>query len=167
MIRRFARKAGFTIIEILIAIVVLVLGISGILALFPTAIESGNQTVEDTYTATITQSVVDAISVGLRESRYQWTDSTGRVWTYFLFNHDGVVDAPVSFPEDLARAGTDGDIWTKDYCIILPQLIYVHANHRGTLTIEECGQSTHSSLNKVFDVLRRRSAQEPSRQLWI
>ena len=52
-----ARRKGFTIIEILIAIVVLVLGITGIVALFPTAIESGNQTVEDTYSATITQSV--------------------------------------------------------------------------------------------------------------
>jgi len=118
-----ARRKGFTIIEILIAIVVLVLGITGIVALFPTAIESGNQTVEDTYSATITQSVVDAISVGLRESRYSYrTPPPGRVWTYFILNHDGVMDAPVRTPENfLDNDAAEGQIWRKDYCVVLPQ----------------------------------------------
>lgn len=116
-----ARRSGFTIIEILIAIVVLVLGITGIVALFPTAIESGNQTVEDTYSATITQSVVDAISVGLRESRYSHR-TTDRVWTYFILNHDGVMDAPVRTPENFVDPDpAEGQIWRKDYCVVLPQ----------------------------------------------
>lgn len=130
---RRPRGAAFTLIEILIAIVVLVLGITGIVALFPTAIDSGNRTVEDTYAATITQSVVDAISVGLRESRYTWTADSGagegRVWTYFVFNHDGVVDLAPGEPEDfesgrhtLAAGGEEADkIWTRDYCVVLPQ----------------------------------------------
>lgn len=119
--RHFARgRRAFTIIEILIAIVVLVLGITGIVALFPTAIESGNQTVEDTYAATVTQSVVDAISVGIRESRYSHrAPATNRVWTYFLLNHDGVMDDPVQTPE--AYADTTGKIWAKDFCVLLPQ----------------------------------------------
>ena len=59
------------------------LGITGILALFPTAIDSGNKTVEDSYSAAITQSVVDAIAVGLRESRYTWSaPTTGDLWTF-------------------------------------------------------------------------------------
>ncbi len=126
------RRVGFTIIEILIAIVVLVLGITGIVALFPTAIDAGNKTVEDTYAATITQSVVDAIAVGLRESRYTWRSGPGggedRVWTYFVFNHDGVVDPPPGEPEDFeeGRASTANgtvkdNIWQRDYCVILPQ----------------------------------------------
>lgn len=126
------RRVGFTIIEILIAIVVLVLGITGIVALFPTAIDSGNKTVEDTYAATITQSVVDAISVGLRESRYTWRSGPGggedRVWTYFVFNHDGVIDPPPGEPENFedgkAKAGNTtvrDNIWQRDYCVILPQ----------------------------------------------
>ncbi|MGE0713160.1 MAG: prepilin-type N-terminal cleavage/methylation domain-containing protein [Planctomycetota bacterium] len=128
--RRAYLRHGFTIIEILIAIVVLVLGITGIVALFPTAIESGNQTVEDTYSATITQSVVDAISVGLRESRYSFrtqpTYPADRVWTYFLLNHDGVIDAPVergssnpNGPEKFDDA--TNKLWEKDYVIVLPQ----------------------------------------------
>lgn len=118
--QKITRKRGFTIIEILIAIVVLVLGITGIVALFPTAIESGNQTVEDTYAATITQSVVDSISVGIRESRYSYRGpSTQRVWTYFLLNHDGVIDKPVTVPEDYAES--TGKIWARDYCVLLPQ----------------------------------------------
>src|SRR5436190_11847747 len=94
---------GFTILEILIAIVILVLGISGIVALFPTAIESGNQTVQDSYAAAITQSVVDAIAVGIRESRYRVRDSGGaaaRDWTYFIFDHDGVYDPMVASPQN-------------------------------------------------------------------
>lgn len=114
------RRRAFTIIEILIAIVVLVLGITGIVALFPTAIESGNQTVEDTYAATITQSVVDSISVGIRESRYSHrAPVTNRVWTYFLVNHDGVMDDPVETPE--VYTDPAGKIWAKDFCVLLPQ----------------------------------------------
>lgn len=124
MVLRSARRAGFTILEILIAIVVLVLGITGIIALFPTAIESGNKTVEDSYAAAITQSVVDALTVGVRESRY--TTTQGRVYTYFVFNHDGVLDQPPTSPHmfDAASVGGDkkqGALWRRDYCVILPR----------------------------------------------
>lgn len=120
MSRRQSRRRGFTLIEILIAIVVLVLGITGIVALFPTAIESGNQTVEDTYAATITQSVVDSISVGIRESRYSHRSAgTNRVWTYFLMNHDGVLFEAVETPEDYAD--TAAKLWARDFCVLLPQ----------------------------------------------
>lgn len=130
---RLARRA-FTIIEILIAIVVLVLGIVGIIALFPTAIDSGNKTIEDSYAAAITQSVVDAITVGLRESRYTYRPSSNVSWTYFVFNHDGVIDPPPSKPEDFtasqspyaytAPPGVTADkMWDKDYCIVLPQAV--------------------------------------------
>jgi len=146
------RRAGFTILEILIAIVVLSLGIVGIIALFPTAIESGNKTVEDSYAAAITQSVVDAITVGLRESRYNYrttTASSPRTWTYFIFNHDGVVDRLPLVPEDF-RDGKQGapaypgtypasiltknpsKVWDKDYCVVLPLPVTIGPNGAGT-----------------------------------
>ncbi len=114
------RSRGFTILEILISIVILVLGISGIVALFPTAIESGNQTVQDSYAAAITQSVVDAIAVGIRESRYRVSDGQNppRVWSYFIFDHDGVYDPMVPSPQAFAA---DPRISAADWCILLPQ----------------------------------------------
>jgi hypothetical protein len=89
-------------------------------ALFPTAIESGNQTVQDSYAAAITQSVVDAIRVDLDESRYRVSDGQNppRVWTYFIFNHDGVYDASVPSPQNFQA---DGNIAMADWCILLPQ----------------------------------------------
>lgn len=125
VLQRSARRAGFTILEILIAIVVLVLGITGIIALFPTAIESGNKTVEDSYAAAITQSVVDSLTVGVRESRYT-TSQGGRVYTYFVFNHDGVLDQAPTMPHQFNQVTTgagqkQGAMWRRDYCVILPQ----------------------------------------------
>lgn len=114
-------RAGFTLLEILIAIVVLVVGITGIVALFPTAIKSGNQTVVDSYASLITQSVVDAINVGMREARYQYTANVGagaENWEYFIFDHDGIQD-------DLNQAGVVPEnyltVYNKDFCILLPR----------------------------------------------
>lgn len=123
MLTRRRRRQGFTILEILIAIVVLVLGIMGIIALFPTAIESGNKTVEDSYAAAITQSVVDSITVGLRESRYQTSSSTatpGFSYTYFVFNHDGVID-PAPIPAEVEDyTHPTSKPWRADWCVVLP-----------------------------------------------
>jgi prepilin-type N-terminal cleavage/methylation domain-containing protein len=114
------RRRGFTILEILIAIVILVLGISGIVALFPTAIEAGNKTVEDCYAAAITQSVVDAIAVGIRVSQFRVLDRpvVGRAWKYFILNHDGVYDRMVKSPQNFQ---SDPNISHSDWCILLPQ----------------------------------------------
>ena len=119
---RRASARGFTLLEILIAIVILVVGISGIVALFPTAIDAGNQTVQDSYAAAITQSVMDALAVGIRESRYRVSDkgSPERIWTYFIFDHDGVYDRMSPSPQNYATDIT-GTIWGADWCILLPQ----------------------------------------------
>lgn len=119
MLRRQLSRA-FTLLEILIAIVILVVGITGIVALFPAAIKSGNQTVVDSYASLITQSVVDAINVGVRETRYRYAATpTADAWEYFIFDHDGVND-------DIHAAGAqDPSIYTQvadqDFCILLPR----------------------------------------------
>jgi len=121
--------------EILIAIVVLVLGITGIVALFPTAIDSGNQTVEDTYASEITLSVVDAVTVGIRESRYVYKASAAsRAWHYFIFNHDGIRDEISPTPHDYTSAGVQrydtasgsnvaAQLHQCDYTVVLPQAL--------------------------------------------
>lgn len=157
-------KRAFTIIEILIAIVVLVLGIVGIIALFPTAIDSGNKTIEDSYSAAITQSVVDAITVGLRESRYSYRATGGATWTYFVFNHDGVLDPPPRFPEQFTanqgnyaftpsppNPGT-GNIWDKDYCIVLPQAVSLSATGVGTSLITGANTAAQNEPNFLYPV---------------
>ncbi len=106
---------GFTILEILISIVVLVLGITGIVALFPTAIGSSKATVQDTYAASIAQSVIDAVKVGLRSAKYIHNADS-----YFIFSHDGVLDAAPTNPA-VYDDGTDKK-WQKDYCILLPRI---------------------------------------------
>ncbi|MEZ6187513.1 MAG: prepilin-type N-terminal cleavage/methylation domain-containing protein [Planctomycetota bacterium] len=128
-----ARLRGFTLMEILIAIVVLVLGITGIVALFPTAIDSGNQTVEDTYASEVTLSVVDAVTVGIRESRYVYKASAAsRAWHYFVFNHDGVQDAVPPAPHDYTSTPPGGPFSARDYAIVLPQALNLSGTGVGT-----------------------------------
>jgi hypothetical protein len=117
---KIKHRAAFTLMEILIAIVVLVVGITGIVALFPTAIKTGNQTVVDSYSSIITQSVVDAITVGMRETRYRLESGAGgntEPWEYFLFDHDGIQD-------DIEESGIVPEnydsVFRKDFCVLLP-----------------------------------------------
>lgn len=135
-------EAGFTLIEILIAMVILMVGLLGILAVFPTAMRSATRAVEDTYCAAISQSVVDAIRMGLRSMHAHFGD--GRA--FFIFDHDGVLydGRPLTNPQDwqsdlekdrqssmLSSPGHGGSfdmekpaslmtIQSRSYCILLP-----------------------------------------------
>ena len=108
MIRHLQEK-GFTILEILLAVVILTVGLLGLLAVFPVAMKSGKKAVETTNAVIIAQSVEQAIREGLSDHKAQSPD--GR-WTYFLFNHDGVTDRLPPKIED-ANPGSD-------YYILLP-----------------------------------------------
>lgn len=122
-------RGGFTLMEILIAMVVLMVGLCGIMAVFPHALKSANTTVEKSYAAAISQSVVDAIQLGLREMSTPYED-----WQAFVFDHDGCEDLDSdrdAFLRDLNLADLKshtGEITPqfrtllrKDYCILLPQ----------------------------------------------
>ncbi|MBN1421281.1 MAG: prepilin-type N-terminal cleavage/methylation domain-containing protein [Planctomycetes bacterium] len=107
------RRHGFTIMEILIATTILVVGLLGVLALFPAAIHTGKVAVEETTAAAIAKSVADAIRTGIRYRQH--TFSSGRaqeLYTFFIFEHDGVTATPPARPED---ANPDAD-----YFIVLP-----------------------------------------------
>ena len=107
---RSAREQGFTILEILLAVAILTLGLLGILALFPVAIESGKTSIEKTNAVLIAQSVEQAIREGLQHRKGQAKD--GR-FTYFIFQHDGVKD-PVPRLRTEAKS-------SEDYFILLPE----------------------------------------------
>ncbi len=104
-----SRQSGFTILEIMIATAILVVGLLGLLALFPVAMDSGRRTIEETSAVLIANSVEQAIRGGLRDRKGQSADGK---WTFFCFAHDGVED---SFPTRLSRARPGAD-----YYILLP-----------------------------------------------
>jgi prepilin-type N-terminal cleavage/methylation domain-containing protein len=106
------RDAGFTLMEIMIATAILTLGLVGILALFPVAIDSGRKVMERSTAAAIAKSVAEQIRAGIRnQKRYNYKGATP--YAYFIFQHDGVQD-PI--PSELSLERPD-----KDYYILLPQ----------------------------------------------
>ncbi|RME03004.1 MAG: hypothetical protein D6805_08085 [Planctomycetota bacterium] len=83
------KTSGFTILEILIAIVILVVGILGIMAIFPKAIDTASKSVEETYAGIIAQSVIDSVKLGIRETK---VTKAGTDTAYFILQHEGVPD---------------------------------------------------------------------------
>lgn len=61
-------QRGVTLIEILLALVVMVLGVTGILALFPPAMQSASEAMEDTQAAILGESVAHALVNALRNA---------------------------------------------------------------------------------------------------
>lgn len=108
---RHARDRGFTLMEILVALFVMAIGLSTIMAVFPAGIKRGNETVKDTYSGILAESVMDALKVALRENRFLDPEGQG---TYIVFDHDGVTDDP-------STHNTKKPDWDKDYILLLPE----------------------------------------------
>jgi type II secretory pathway pseudopilin PulG len=72
---RTARK-GMTLIEILIALIVMVLGVLGILALFPPALQSGTESMEETNASILAESVAHALTSALQSAEEDRTSAT-------------------------------------------------------------------------------------------
>ena len=83
------RREGFTILEILISTVILVIGLLGLLALFPVALKLGTITIENTNAALIARSVEQAVREGVQNRKGQDPQTLN---TFFLLQHDGVKD---------------------------------------------------------------------------
>ncbi|MBI4614225.1 MAG: prepilin-type N-terminal cleavage/methylation domain-containing protein [Planctomycetes bacterium] len=81
-----ARKGGFTLIEILIALTVLVVGLVGILALFPVGISSSKSAVEDSTTSILAESIKSSIIKSFRLGPPQDPNNPTPIQYY----HDGV-----------------------------------------------------------------------------
>ncbi len=72
------REGGLTLIEILLALLVMVLGLLGILALFPQALQSSRESVEETYGAVLAESVAHSVKTAIQFGQYEPTTSE---WT--------------------------------------------------------------------------------------
>ena len=75
--RKLNGATGFTLLEIMISVVILVIGLLGILALFPVAIHSGEVTIDQTTASLVAQSVEQAIREGMHHRRAQTKDGAG------------------------------------------------------------------------------------------
>ena len=75
---------GLTLLEILLALIVMVLGIVGILSLFPPALDSAKESMEYSQAAITGESVANALAVALRLAT---VEPTSGVWTATL-SHD-------------------------------------------------------------------------------
>jgi type II secretory pathway pseudopilin PulG len=70
-VSRRAPERGMTLIEILLALIVMVLGVTGILAMFPPALQSGRESMEETNAAILGESVAQALTNALRFAQPQ------------------------------------------------------------------------------------------------
>lgn len=129
-------QAGFTLMEILIAMTILMFGLVPMMAVFITAMANLNRAVEDTYAAAVAQSVVDSIRLGLKDQKVEYPDGT----RFFILDHDGWTpvsqsdeDPRTQLEKDRAGAGavriSEIDItqeqhraalFQRDYVIVLP-----------------------------------------------
>lgn len=111
--------AGFTLIEILIAISILTIGILGVISLFPVAIQVGSEAITNSLSADLSRSVEENIRSSARHRKYVYTlpGDTNHILTAFIYEHDGVYDPDVYKPDnvrkDKVRANTD-DLGRRD-----------------------------------------------------
>lgn len=82
-------RRGITLIEILLALIVMVLGVVGILALFPPALQQAAESMEDTQSAILGESVAHALVSALRNAEFDRTTLRYRaVLTHDLYSSD-------------------------------------------------------------------------------
>lgn len=120
-------ERGFTILEIMIAAAILTVGLVGILALFPVAINYGRQIVEKSTSIMIAESVAEAMREGLRNN-LRTINRGNATHHYFIFRHDGVMD-----PVPISQAEQDRS-YDKDFFILLPRY---HSGREGTFSSPE------------------------------
>jgi prepilin-type N-terminal cleavage/methylation domain-containing protein len=77
-------QKGMTLIEILLALIVMGLGVLGILALFPPAMESAKESVEETNAAIVGESVAQGLTTAVRLAT--WDPAAAR--TLCTLTHD-------------------------------------------------------------------------------
>lgn len=103
-------QKGLTLIEILMAIIVLSLGLVGILSLFPTGIYSTNESVEERMSAFVGSSVKEALSMAMGLSTPE--DTINGKPAKVNFQHDGLEEGSPGYeftlplPEDPPPAET-------------------------------------------------------------
>lgn len=113
---------GLTLVEILLALIVMVLGILGILALFPPAMESAKESMEETNAAIFGESVAHAIKNAIQLGKY---DTASTTW-YIRLKHDLYTSAAKG-PNPPGLPPADAN----QYDFLLPRLADSWVHHPG------------------------------------
>ncbi len=118
------RRRGFTIIEILIAIVILTIGILAVIALLTQSLKVAGEVVEDSFAATLARSVYESVREGAQKRAFL-VEENGNNVRGFVFVHDGVMDKPAVFtppplPANSADTGRLNGLRASDFAIFLP-----------------------------------------------
>lgn len=114
------RDRGLTLIEILLALIIMVLGIVGILALFPPALQSGKEAMECTQAGITGQSVANGLTTAVRFGTYtaatgDWTctlthDMQNGASTLYTFNLPKLSDGWKHHPPGTAAPGANVEL---------------------------------------------------------
>ncbi len=90
--------------EILIAISILLVGIVGVISLFPVAIKVGGEAITDSLAANLARSVEESLRSAIKNRKVAYTLGADRthVLVYFIYEHDGVYD-PAEYGRDRIR----------------------------------------------------------------
>ncbi len=127
------KRTGFTLIEILIAISVLLIGILGVTSLFPVALQMGDEAITNSLAADMSRSVEEQLRASIKHRKFVFApERRGHILHAFIYEHDGVLsgnderdphttraekDPVVINPEDLARHST---YWRNNSVILFP-----------------------------------------------
>jgi hypothetical protein len=125
--------------EILIAISILLVGIVGVISLFPVAIKVGGEAITDSLAANLARSVEEAMRAAIKNRKVAYTLQGDRkhVLAYFIYENDGVYDTkaygmgkirrdpvPANAASVLRSEGMRdapyGSAWALDSVILLP-----------------------------------------------
>jgi type II secretory pathway pseudopilin PulG len=115
------RIRGFTILEILIAVVVISVGLIGVLALLGQSLKRSGKTVEEGFAMTLGRSVLAALRDGSRERAFMVDDASGKTVKGFVWMHVGIetVD-PNPPPPPPSQASDLTKVRKSDYVVFLP-----------------------------------------------
>ncbi len=108
---RTKKIQGFTLMEILIAMAVLLVGLVGILSLFPVGLDATRKAIEDTNAALIAESVY----ASLRASAQRTQLISGKM--KLVFFHDGIDQTENVFPLKSDKEFKEGDMRGKTFGI--------------------------------------------------
>jgi prepilin-type N-terminal cleavage/methylation domain-containing protein len=101
------RKPGFTLVEVLISLVILLVAFAGILSLLVASTRQAGAVVEDTFASTLARSVFEAVRVGVRERSFAIDRGDGVIARGFVLSHEGVGSPGDVPPQLLPNPGAD------------------------------------------------------------
>lgn len=118
------RRRGFTIIEVLVAIVIVTIGLLAVIALLAQSVKVAGEVVEDSFAATLARSVYDSLREGATKRPFL-VDESGNLVRGFVFVHDGVVDGggsftPPALPASMNDTGRLNALRGSDFAVFLP-----------------------------------------------